>query len=186
MTSLIEVLQKSRNYTVDGLRQYARGDRTVLEGIQREVLGFVLPQARLPIATTIWNALEEALNEESLLEMEYNILDIADKAYNYQEPVDKSQFDAVDKGISDCTDELLDMMIQEILNDKLDLNNVRQQMEISKFTQAFKTQTQVFMGNIARSHTKIANPLRPIKKERRPQKKCIRLYVNFYMKRSKH
>jgi hypothetical protein len=159
--SVLHVIEQSRKHTVHDLRQYEKADRTFFEQFQREVLEQVLPQARLPLSTTLWATLQEALSEESLLEMMYNTFAIADKTFERQENVTEQQFHAVDKGIADLGQTLIQMILKKILDDKLDINNIRQQAEISKFTATFKQKIEEFLLTISQLQRRIADPTTP-------------------------
>lgn len=164
--SVLQVLDQSRKYTAQDLRQYDRADRTLYEHVQREVLEQVLPRARLSLSTTLWATLQEALSEDSLLEMMYNAFTIADNAFEPQEKVTEQQFHAVDKGIADLGETLIHVILKRILDDKLDINNTKQQAEISKFTVAFKQQIQKFLQTSSALQKAIADPLTPEKTRR--------------------
>src|SRR5579862_6460550 len=161
MESLLEVLHKSRKHTVDELRRYDRGDRTFVETIQRELEAQVLPEIKQPVAMTLWSALHEALNAEALLETEYDIMSIVNKIYDQQDPITDAQSRAVDQGISELVDELIHLLIGQVIDEKLDVNNVRKQEEATKFTRALKISTREIKENLERQRALIDNPSTP-------------------------
>jgi hypothetical protein len=156
---LLEVLHKSHKLTVEELRQHDRSDRTFLEKMEREVKAYVIPQAMAPIAAALWPTLQETLSEKFLLEMEYNLFDIGNNAFNVQKNVAPEDFEVVDKEISDLTDELIDIIMQKILDDKLDLDNAKQQKEIHAFTETFKEHIDQFLLDVQEGNKIIDDPM---------------------------
>jgi hypothetical protein len=161
MESLLEVLHKSRKLTVDGLKRYDRGDRTFAETIEREVETQVLPEIKQPVAMTLWSALHDALNAEALLETEYDIMSIVNNIYDQKDPITDAQCRAVDQGISELVDELIHLLIGQVIDEKLDINNVRKQEEVTKFTRALKNSTREIKENLERQRALIDNSSTP-------------------------
>lgn len=153
--SILEVLHKTRKRTVQQLRQHDQSDRTILEGVQREGQEYALPLAEPSVATTLFTTLHTSLSEESLRESMFHTFRILDGTFDPQAQVTQLQFQAVEKGIGDLVDELIDALIKRALDDSWDLNNTRQRLEVRKFITAFREQTDIFITHIQRCYQTI-------------------------------
>lgn len=182
VNSLLEVLANGRHHTVRRLNQHFEADRTLQEHISRELEENSLPQAMPAVALTIWTALQAILKESELLALFHDVLTITDSAFE-PPPVTELPFKAIDKGINDLTNEILESMIYYLLNDKLDYNNAKQQRAIAKFTITFKSQTKNFMSDINRQMVIIENSTHSFEDRTRAIREMVILAHSFLNKR---
>ncbi len=154
--ALYELLHKGRYRTVDRLRQYVSGDLTLKERIEREIDGAFIPEAMDAIVMIVSTALEGALGEADMQELHYNMLGVIDRSFDPQEPVSQAQVKAIEKGISDQVDQIIEATIFYALNDKLDFTNEKQKREISLFITSLKSQTKTLKEKLERHQQALA------------------------------
>ncbi len=131
---LFEVLHKSRYNTQDKLRRYLKGDRTLLENIEREVESLFLPKS-LETAVEILTTAMETLEPDDLL---YNCLTIANSTFEPPVSISKKEFAGLESGISEIVGQILESSIFYALDNAFDFEGKKEKKGIDRFFRGLK------------------------------------------------
>jgi len=141
---LIEVLNKSQFRTRDRLNDYLNHQAPLRNRGERELDDTFIPEVIETVVMTISVSLSAITQEEEMRRMLYDGLCIANEMFDEKQPVTDADFAAVEKGIRELTDQILETAIQHAVDEKFDFTNQKQKRGIAHFVRTLKEQSNAF------------------------------------------
>lgn len=145
----MEVLNKGQYRTQDSLRDYLNHSDPLRHRIEHELENTFLPEVMPTAIQIISIAMETMTNEKEMQEMFYSGLQMANDVFNDTQPVSDADFAAVENGIRNLTDQILQTAIRHTVEEKFDFTNEKQKRGISHFFTTLKTQSQQFTNDLS-------------------------------------
>ncbi len=139
---LFEVLNKSRFGTQDRLRAFLEGRLPARARAELEIDELFFPEALEIAVDLISTSFEAVMTEESMDELFFDILSIANGSFDASEPVSDEEFAGIEKGIRDLSDQILESSIFYALGEKFDFTGNKQRAGVHQFTEDLKTQSR--------------------------------------------
>jgi hypothetical protein len=145
----LEILNKSQYSTQDRLRNYLNQRASLRDRARHELEDTFLPELMETIVSTLSTAMQTMAEEDEMLQMLHSSLGIANNAFDVSEPVPEAEFAAVEKGIRDMTDQILETTLFHAIGEKFDFTNAKQKQGVSQFMSALKAETQRFSATLS-------------------------------------
>jgi hypothetical protein len=161
---LIEVLNKSQYRTQDRLNNYLQHRASLRDRAGRELDDTFIPEVMETVVMTLSIVLKAITQEDEMQQMLYDLLCIANDSFDDKEPVSDVDFAAIEKGIRELSDQILETAIFHAIDEKFDFTNEKQKRGISNFIRTMKEQSQTFANHIHQnireiSHDAISTPV---------------------------
>ncbi len=153
----IELLNKSQYGTQDSLRNYLNRQAPLVDRAMQELENTFLPKAMESAVSTISIAIQAMTTEDEMQQMLYDGLQIANDAFDNPQPVSDEEFAAIEKGIRELTDQILETAIFHALDEAFDFTNERQRNGVSQYFKALKDQTGAFSTEAGQKAREIAS-----------------------------
>lgn len=154
----LEILNKGQYArTQDRLRNYLNHRMSLRDWLGHELENTFLPGVMQTAVETISVALQAVSQEDELQQMLHDGLQAANEAFNASQPVSDEEFAALEKGIREMTDQILETAIFHAVGDLFDFTQEKQKKGISLFVSTLKTQTGSFAAQVVPAIQEIAN-----------------------------
>jgi hypothetical protein len=145
---LVEVLGKSQYRTQDRLNNYLQHRGPIRDRVGRELDETFIPEVMETVVKTLSIVLKAITQEDEMQQMLYDGLCIANDFFEDKQPVSDGDFAAIERGIQELTDEILETAIFHAINEKFDFTNEKQKRGIAHFVRTMKEQSQTFANQI--------------------------------------
>jgi hypothetical protein len=153
----LEVLTKGQYGTQDALFNYLNRRDPLRHRGEHELENTFLPEIMPTAIRVISVALETMTGEKEMQEMLYQGLEMGNHFFDNAKPVSEADFAAVEKGIRDLTDQILETAILHTLEEKFDFANEKQKRDIAQFFTTLKNQAQGLKAAITQKAEEIAS-----------------------------
>ncbi len=151
-----EVLNKCQYGTKDSLRRFLEKQGPLRNRGEHELEDTFLPELMPSIVQTISIAFETLTKEEEMHEMLYNGLQIANSVFDEEQPVSDEDFAAIERGIRDLSDQILEMAIFHAIGENVDFTKDKEKRTISQFVTTLKNQSHQFAEQLTNQANEIA------------------------------
>lgn len=141
---LLEVLNKSQYRTQDRLNNYLQHHAPIRDRVEREIEDTFIPEIMETVVKTLSIALGSMTQEDEMKQMLYDTLCIANDSYENRQPVSDGDFTAIEKGIRELTDQILETSIFHAIDEKLDFTNEKQKRGVTQFLHTAQEQSRNF------------------------------------------
>ncbi len=152
----LEILNKSQYRTQDRLHNYLNNRASLRDRAGQELENTFLPELMETAIMTISVAMKTMTEEEEMQQMLYDGLQIANDAFDAKQPVSDEEFAALEKGIREQTDQILETALFHAIGEKFDFTNDKQKRGIAQFGSVLKRQTGDFALQLGASAREIA------------------------------
>lgn len=152
----LEVLGKAQYRTQDRLHNYLNNRASLRDRAGRELEETFLPEVMETAVTTITIAMKAMTDQPEMQQMLYDGFQIANDAFDANEPVSDEEFAAIEKGIRELTDQILETAIFHAIAEKFDFTNEKQKRGITQFVRSMKDQTGTFSTRLQELATPVA------------------------------
>jgi hypothetical protein len=153
----LEILNKGRYRTQDRLHNYLNHRASLRDRVGHELEETFLPDVMESAVSTISIAVQAMTEEEEMKQMLYDGLQIANDAFDVQQPVSDEDFIAIERGIREMTDQILETAIYHAIGEKFDFTNTKQKTGITAFNTTLKTKTLAFSLALRRAAEEISS-----------------------------
>jgi hypothetical protein len=153
----LEVLNKGQYGTQDALFNYLNRRDPLRHRAEHELEDTFLPEIMPTAIRIISVAMQTMTGEKEMQEMLYQGLQMANQTFENAQPVSEADFAAVEKGIRDLTNQILETAILHTLEEKFDFANEKQKREIAQFFTTLKNQSRTLSQEISQKAQEITN-----------------------------
>ncbi len=141
---LMEVLNKSQYRTQDRLNDYLRHRAPIRDRAGQELDDTFIPEVMEIVVATVSVSLSAMTQEDEMRQMLYDGLCIANDSFDEAQPASDADFAAVERGIRELTDQILETAIFHAIEEKFDFTNEKQKRGIRHFIRTLKDQSNAF------------------------------------------
>ncbi len=122
----LEILNKSQYRTQDRLHNYLNNRASLRDRAGQELENTFLPELMETAIMTISVAMKTMTEEDEMQQMLYDGLQIANDAFDAKQPVSDEEFAALEKGIREQTDQILETALFDAINKQFDFTQEKQ------------------------------------------------------------
>ncbi len=152
----LDVLEKGACRTQDQLKKLLEEKGSWRDWFNRQAENNARPEIVENAIAPISIALGSLTKESQLKRMLHDSLCLANESFGKQKKVSNSDFVSVQEALLDVTDKMIETVVRDAVEEKLDFTNEKQLEGLQKYIGKFKKRTENFCESLKRTSQKVS------------------------------